>query len=92
MITFRSMASEMAFRTRGSFTGSLASWKIQRWASMAGVSRTRTPGLDRSVCTLSGHTRSITWSSPDRIPARRVESSEMKRKVTFSTFGMPGFQ
>ena len=44
------------------------------------------------VCTLSGHTRSITWSSPLRIPATRVESSGMNRNVTFSTLGIPGFQ
>ena len=92
MMTFRSIASEIARRTRGSLTGSLASWKIQRCASMAGVSRTRTPGVERSVCTLSGHTRSITWSSPARSAATRVESSGMKRKVTFSTLGIPGFQ
>ena len=29
---------------------------------------------------------------PDRSAAVRVDSSGMKRKVTFSTLGMPGFQ
>jgi hypothetical protein len=92
MITLRSMASEMAFRTRGSLTVSRASWKCQRWASSAGVSRTLTPGVALSVWTMSGHTRSITWISPARRAAARVASSGMKRTVTFSTLGMPGFQ
>jgi len=41
---------------------------------------------------MSGHTRSITWISPARRAAARVESSGMKRTVTFSTRGTPGFQ
>ena len=41
---------------------------------------------------MSGDTRSITWISPARRAAARVDSSGMKRKVTFSTLGMPGFQ
>ncbi len=92
MMTLRSMASEMALRTRGSLTVSLASWKCQRCASSAGVSSTFTPGVPLRVWTMSGHTRSITWISPARRAAARVESSGMKRKVTFSTFGRPGFQ
>ena len=92
MITFRSMASEIACRSRASFTGSLASWKIQRWASTAGTSNTFTPRLPLSVSTRSGVTRSITWISPARSPAARVDSSGMKRKVTFSTRGWAGFQ
>ena len=92
MITFRSMASEIACRSRWSFTGSLASWKIQRWASTAGTSNTFTPRLLLSVSTRSGVTRSTTWISPARRPAARVDSSGMKRNVTFSTRGTPGFQ
>ncbi len=92
MITLRSMASEIAWRRRWSFTGSFASWKIQRWASIAGTSRTLTPRVPFSVSTRSGVTRSITWSSPARSAAVRVDSSGMKRNVTFSTLGTPGFQ
>ncbi len=92
MITLRSMASEIAWRRRWSFTGSLPSWKIQRWASMAGTSSTLTPRVPLSVSTRSGVTRSMTWSSPARRAAVRVDSSGMKRKVSFSTLGIPGFQ
>jgi hypothetical protein len=92
MITLRSMASEMALRTRGSLTLSRASWKCQRCASTAGVSSTFTPAVPLSVWTMSGDTRSITWISPARRAAARVDSSVMKRTVTFSTFGTPGFQ
>ena len=49
-------------------------------------------GVERSVCTLSGHTRSMTWISPARSAATRVDSSGMNRNVTFSTLGIPGFQ
>ena len=66
MITLRSIASEIACRSRWSFTGSLASWKIQRCASTAGTSKTFTPRLPLSVSTRSGVTRSITWISPAR--------------------------
>ena len=59
---------------------------------MAGTSSTFTPRVPLSVSTRSGVTRSITCSSPARSAAVRVDSSGMKRKVTFSTFGMPGFQ
>src|SRR6059036_3209288 len=83
MMTSRLMARETALRTRGSFTVSRASWKCQRCASSAGVSRTLTPGVALSVWTMSGHTRSITWISPARRAAARVESSGMKRTVTF---------
>ena len=41
---------------------------------------------------MSGHTRSITWISPARRAAARVDSSGMNRTVTFSTLGIPGFQ
>ena len=86
------MASEIAWRRRWSFTGSFASWKIQRCVSMAGTSSTLTPRLPLRVSTRSGVTRSITCSSPALRAAVRVDSSGMKRKVTFSTLGTPGFQ
>ena len=41
---------------------------------------------------MSGHTRSMTWISPARSADTRVDSSGMKRKVSFSTRGIPGFQ
>ena len=41
---------------------------------------------------MSGGTRSMTWNSPDRRPAARVESSGMKRKETRATLGIPLFQ
>ncbi len=50
------------------------------------------PGVALSVCTMSGQTRSMTWISPARSAAARVESSGMKRTVSFSTFGSDGFQ
>ena len=92
MITLRSMASEMALRTRGSLTVVPGELEMPALRLEAGVSSTFTPGVPLRVWTMSGDTRSITWISPARRAAARVESSGMKRTVTFSTLGMPGFQ
>jgi len=50
------------------------------------------PAVALSVATMSGHTRSMTWISPARSAAARVESSGMNRTVSLSTLGIDGRQ
>ena len=86
------MPSEIACLSRRFLSGSLASWNSHCCTSSPSTLITLTPGVALSVWTMSGGTRSMTWNSPALSPAARVEISGTKRKVTFSTFGTPGFQ
>ena len=93
MIAFRSMASEMAWRRRWSFTGSLGELEDPA----LGLHRGHVEDLDAAAALerldeIGGDAIDHVDLARRGAPAARVDSSGMKRKVTFWTLGTPGFQ